>query len=138
MGKFPDFRRLMREDMAGSPDWIDRMILPINMFFDQANKLFRNLTIGDNVVGQWFPVTFSTPSDYATGGFNIITLTWPYPNAVNGMYVGMIREQVGNNPLVTSTITVSDWLNLTGNQLQIRYITGLAASKNYTGTVLVL
>lgn len=137
MSKPPDFRRVIRDDIPNAPGWVDKVIGAYNLFLEQTYSLFNgNLTIGDNVTGKNAYVTFSTPSDYATGGFNTISFAWSNKKSIQNIIVGSIVESTGAQ--IIDAVTVTGWTQTTTSNVNVTYITGLQPSKKYTVNLLVL
>ncbi len=142
----PEFRRILREDLPSAPDWVNSLITPINLFFEQVyNAMNRKLTIGDNVNGMVYQGTVSVPSNYNNGVNSNFT-------KLNFQYTGNTPPKsivVGQISLVSSTYVpmihpVSiDWSSSTSASssstlITVNYITGLTAGSQYTITLLCL
>jgi len=142
----PEFRRILKEDLTAAPDWIDGMITPINLFFEQVyNAMNKKLSINDNVNGMVYSGQFSTPSTYSDGAnINFNKFSFNYTGSFNPRSI-----LIGNINLNSSYATTQikpvfvDWtLSTTALSstpiITINYITGLIASSSYNITLLCI
>lgn len=138
MAQVPEFKRLMREDFAEiEEEWVDRLIYPINTFNEQVYAaLNQALTVGDNVVGVYRDLTFTTLSTYSTGGWTNQTINWPYRTAPKSVTIGAIHPT--DSDTVIKTAVSLDWKLTSPNVITIRYVAGLANSTKYTATLLCM
>lgn len=137
MSKPPELRRLLREDLnEKDSNWIDKLISPINMFFEQVYSSFSTLTIGDNITGAITTISFKTPANYSTGGFNEVLVPWNKTVAAQVIFIGKINNK--NRNIITNAVSITDWTQLTQQNIRINYISGLANSSIYEMTVLIL
>lgn len=137
MAKPPEFRRVLREDIPDAPNWVDPIITNYNLFLEQSYSLFNsNLTVGDNVTGRIYQTTFTTPSDYATGGFNSFQFAWSFFKNPEVVVVGKIEKVAGG--IITDPVTVTSWSQPSANSVKISYISGLAASTKYNIRLLAM
>jgi hypothetical protein len=136
----PTFSRFTISDIPKAPDWIGYVFQKLNLFCEQTvATLTRNLSIGENVQGQKFTFTVSTPSDYATGGFNRVTLQYTGGGQPTCAVVGRIVDSTGD--VILTSPVVTNWqlnLNVNPSTVVIDYISGLAADRRYTINLLVL
>lgn len=139
MSSPPDFKRILREDLKEAPGWIDKLITPINQFFEQTQSLFNGqLTVGDNVAGGLVKISFSTPADYTTAnGFTPVKFTWSRSGSMNAILIGKIAVSSGNYTVMTKPVSL-DWRQLDVSTGQVNFITGLEPSTKYTATLVVL
>lgn len=137
MAKPPDFRRVLRDDIPDAPNWVDPIIGAYNIFMEQSYSLFnKNLSIGDNVTGKIVSITFTTPSDYLTGGFNNLRFSWEFSKVVDTITIGKIEKYSGGT--ILSPVTVTSWSQPNSSTVTVSYIAGLAASTKYTVKLLVM
>ena len=142
----PEFRRILREDLPNAPDWVNSVLTPLNLFFEQVyNVVNRKLTIGDNVNGMVYTGTIRVPSNYVDGvSTNFSPVSFQYTGTYTPTSVLM-----GKITLVSSTYTpiikpvYVDWSTSTSSSsnatlITVNYITGLEASKQYNITLLCL
>lgn len=136
----PVFKRFTISDTPNAPNWLESVYGPLNLFCEQTvQTLNKNLTFGGNVQGQKFSVALTTPSDYATGGFQPISFSYTGGGQPNCCLVGQISRQDGTR--ILSPVVVTDWLmniNTSPYTVNINYIAGLAASTKYNVTLVVL
>lgn len=134
----PVFRRFTLQDIPNAPNWIEQILTPLNLFCETTvSALNQNISIGQNVQGMKYSVSFTTPADYVTGGFNPITFNYIGGGQPNCLLIGSISN---SSPILTS-VSVTDWnlnINVSPFRVQVNYIAGLAASTKYNVTFLVL
>lgn len=135
----PDFRRFSLEDIDPTKSgWIERLITPLNIFLEQTYSLFNsNLTVGDNINGRLIQTTFSTPSDYSTGGFTTFLIPWNKTVNANIVTLGYIKPSANLLSVITEPTSVQ-WNQINTANIRIDYITGLADSTKYTVRFLIL
>lgn len=136
----PTFRRFTQQDVPTAPNWINTVFNPLNIFCEQVVQILnKNLTIGENVQGAKFTTSFTTLSNYSSGGFTPITFTYNNGGQPNCCLIGQIANSDGT--LITSPVSVTSWyLNLNTNPatVTINYIGGLTANNTYSITLLVI
>lgn len=141
MAQIPDIRRIQRQDMPGSPNWVDPLISPLNLFMEQTvAALSGNLNV-QNIAMSLSNVTFSTPSNYSDGAnnnFNAFTFAIPF-NGASAVIVGSIdinsnNYSFSNKPVV---LPVGGWRETSPGKITINYLTGLTASTSYKAIFLV-
>lgn len=140
MAQPPVFRRFSISDYPTADSWVETMFSPLNVFCEQTvSNLTKNLSIGQNVQGQKFSTSFTTPSDYATGGFTKITFQYTGGGTPNCFLIGSISRTDGTAILTPVTITSAfSNINVSPLQVTINYIAGLAADTKYNITLLAL
>jgi hypothetical protein len=136
----PVFRRFTLQDIPAAPNWMSNILTPLNLFCETTvSSLNKNLTIGDNVQGQKFSTSFTTPSDYSGGGFPTVRFAYTGGGQPNCLLLGSISRANGTQLL--SPVSINDWfLNINQNpfQVTVNYIAGLAANTKYNVTFLVI
>lgn len=136
----PTFRRFTMSDFPAAPNWMENLFGPLNVFCEQTvNSLNKNLTIGQNVQGKKFTVTFTTTANYTTGDFLPIKFQYDSTNIPTCCILGNIAKTDGSKILTATSIT--NWSfnqNVSPAQVSIGYIAGLAASTKYVAQILVL
>lgn len=136
----PVFRRFSQGDFPESPNWLAQVFNPLNVFAETTvATLNRNLTIGQNVQGQKYSTSFTTPAGYAGGDFATISLTYTGGGQPNCLMLGQITNVDGT--LITTPVTITDWflnLNQSPFVITIGYIAGLTASTQYRATFIAL
>lgn len=65
MAKLPVFKRIQREDFPDAPAWVDRLLYPLNKFFEGVYAaLNQNLTFTENLATGLVSLEFETPATY--------------------------------------------------------------------------
>lgn len=140
MALLPLFRRLNKEDIPNAPNWISDIINPLNTFQEQTLALLNGqLSIGQNVQGQKFTSSFTTPSTYATGAFTPIKFLYIGGGQPSCLMIGQITRTDGT--AITTPVSITGWtlnINTSPYQAYITYIAGLSASTQYSGTFILL
>ena len=127
--------KVFPENLNNPPSWVKNLLIPLNQFNEQVyNALSHNLTIGDNVVGDFYTISFTTPSTYGAGsppGFTNIKFIWNYSNikAPEAVLIAQISPKSANT-YITDAVGVPTWSYDSGT-ITVSYITGLAASTTY-------
>ena len=136
----PVFRRFNKTDLPAAPNWIEAIFNPLNVFCEQTvAALTQNLVIGENVQGQKFSASITTPTDYATGGFSPITYNYTGGGRPTCLMIGQINKLDGTLILLPAVIT--NWVlnvNKTPYLITINYIAGLDASTQYNITMVII
>lgn len=141
MAKLPEIKRISREDLQDAPDWIERLLWPLNTFMQNVyTALDQNLTIGPNIVGLHKQLTFRTGADYGDAmvdnhGFTPVTFTHSLKMRPQSVILSQISIK-GSTVTIYDPVTVQ-WTESNG-VVSVNYITGLAVSTQYTATFLVL
>ena len=140
MAQIPTFRRFSVADYPTAPNWLGGVFGPLNLFCEQTvSGLNKNLAIGQNVQGQKFTTTFTTLSNYTTGGWNTINFAYNGSGAPDCLLIGNISRVDGTT--ILTPITITDWQLSTDTipfQVMIKYIAGLSNSTKYNITFLAL
>jgi hypothetical protein len=136
----PVYRRFSIQDIPNAPNWAEQVFVPLNLFCETSvAAMNKNLTIGDNVQGMKYSVSFVTPADYATGGFNTIVFNYTSNGQPNNLIIGSIARNDG--ALMLSPISINKWtlnINTSPAKVTVDYIAGLAASTKYNVNFLVI
>jgi len=135
--KSPDFKRLDISDFnLNDPEWLNKFIGVLNLYMEQTSSVLNNLSIQDNIIGGIIPATFSTPSDYGTGGFTPILLPWNEGVNAQVIMIGYIRSV--NTPQIPLTTAISlQWTQPSATNIKIDFIAGLSASTKYSARFLI-
>ena len=65
MASLPPIKRISKEDLPDAPDWIEKVIYPVNLFFDSVYRALNGrLTSPENIVGQVKELSFQVISTY--------------------------------------------------------------------------
>lgn len=140
MAKLPAFKRLQREDFPDAPAWIDRLIYPVNRFFDSVyNALNKRLDFIDNLQGEFRTISFETTGSYDGSAANFDSLQFVHSLKVKPK--GLLLCQIQKDGLaeyspIEGDVYV-DWVEVNGT-VEIGLVRGLAASTSYTITVLLI
>ena len=135
MAKIPPIRRLSVEDFKEQAEWIERLITPINDYFERTTTaLNRNLTIAENFAGDIRTVTID--------GTYPLKLSWSLSARPTAVLVGGIARTTGASFTQTSALQVTWQFNQAG-QLQIDSLLGTlnpapSASDKYRLTLVCL
>jgi hypothetical protein len=134
-----DFRRVAIEDMKGAPDWVSVIINPVNLFMEQCSALINGrLTFGSNVSGMVNTTTFTTPSTYATGGFNAFSFNFTGKARPSACIIGSITQTSPSAVILTPTAVQWSFNNAVNPpQVNILYVAGLLPNTTYSLTLVV-
>ena len=136
----PVFRRFSIADIPNAPNWIANILNPLNTFCEQVVQMFtKSLQIGQNVQGSIYAAQFTTPTNYASGGFPTLTYQYNGGGTPTNLLIGQIATADGS-PLLTP-VSINSWTlntNVNPAQINVNYIAGLTASKKYNITLLAL
>jgi hypothetical protein len=136
----PVFRRFNKGDLPAAPNWIENIFNPLNVFCETVTTtLTKNLTIGENVQGQKFTVTFTTLPTYTTGDFTPIRYNYTGGGQPNCLMIGNISRTDGTLMLLPPAVT--GWsMNINKNPflITINYIAGLDNSTQYNITLVAI
>lgn len=140
MSSPPDFRRINRQDLPGSPAWVDNLLSPVNLFFEQTYALLNGSVDFQNITGQQITTTFSTPSNYLDGenlNFNTISFAVDFSGVtsviISSIDINSNNTTISNKPV---TLPVGGWRETSAGKIIINYITGLQANTAYSVTFL--
>lgn len=136
--KLPQIQRILREDIPDAPEWVSKLLSPLNLFIDSVySGLNKNITHDENLDVQIRDLSFTTVSTYTPGGdFDAISFKRGTKNKAKGVILLDIRIDQDYFSPITSATTLS-WQEINGN-IKIEFITGLANSTKYTGKVMVI
>lgn len=139
MAKLPVIKRVLREDIPSAPDWIGRLLYPMNLFFENVyNALNSDLTFSENIRSQVKDISFTTSSAYdgTAANFETLEFTIELGSFPQGVFILSLVEDTDNfTPIEDSPFI--NWQAING-VMQISLITGLTASKSYILKVLVI
>lgn len=130
----PIYKRLSREDFQDAPNWIDRLLLPLNQFMESTTNIFsKNISLGDNIQARSFTLNLTTSATYTTGTFEPVKFSWGGSSLPTFVQVTSITKDDGT-PFLGSVGTPA-WRYVDG--VVISYVPGLADSTKYSVTFLV-
>lgn len=102
MAKISATKKLILEDFPGQKPWIDKLVAPINAFFEQVYfALVSGLTLKQNLKAQVFDYVLPLNINYA----NTIKFNWTLNEPPTAVFIGFAREilsvptQIGNHSL---------------------------------------
>jgi hypothetical protein len=137
--KLPTFKRILKEDLKEAPGWIDKVIGPVNSFFESIyHALNKGLTFEENIAAQIRELSFTT-----TAGYNGTVAQWKvinFQSTLGKRAKGLILLQLTQVEAVYTPIENDiciDWQDLNGD-IRIGLIRGLTASKTYQLRVLLI
>jgi hypothetical protein len=120
MAKIPPLQRLQAQDFPKQSDWIDKLLSPINSFFEKTvTNLNKNLTIADNFLGDFKTVELD--------GVWPVKLAWGLSARPISVLVGNVYRSDGNSFTLSTAVQVQWQFNQSGD-LQIDGITGITPS----------
>lgn len=126
MGALPPVNRISREDIKGAPAWVDRMIHILNDFMQGVySALNKNLSIGDNVIGEFKDFELKAGANADDNTFTFITKV---ANPKGVVVIAATQDAASYTP-ITSAVWCS-W-RLGNGQIIIDAITGLTNGATY-------
>lgn len=135
MASLPPIKRISKEDIPEAPPWIEKVIYPVNLFFDSVYRALNGrLTSPENISAEVKEINFQVPSSYdgtTVSDWDILTFQSSIGRLAKSLQVMQIIEVVntGNFAPIGKDITI-DWED-ENRLIKIHYITGLTASKKY-------
>lgn len=130
----PTFKRIMREDIPGAPEWIDPFILSLNQFFESTYRaLNKALTLSENSNSQIKTITFTAG---ATPTANAQRFALTMTVKPKSLHIGYIR-QVENTYTPLTSVPFPNWHQESG-EIVIDSILGLTSGKTYEVTFILM
>lgn len=139
--KLTNFFNVNRENLPGSDDWVEYLLGPLNSsLYGIWQALNQNLTIGDNLIGQTTVLNVSTSSTYSSGQFTPVRVPWNFAGKQRPVHVLVTNvTQPSSQPNILNTVSIPSWTyEFSSGSIQIPYIAGLADSRSYQLTLLIL
>lgn len=134
--RLPNIQKILRQDVSEAPDWILKIIGPINGFFEEVYVgLNRNITFRENIGCNIVDFQITTPSTYPTD-FTTISVQSKLKTVVEGVVLLKLTLKADNMTLIKQASTI-EWTPVDGGA-RIDFISGLTASKTYNVRVMVL
>ena len=102
MSALPPIKRITKEDLREAPNWIDRLLIPLNQFFDSVyGALNRNLTFEENIrcQVQTFQLVAGVAASDNTTSFALTLKRVPI-----GLFVVNKRKVAGNYAAIGSCV----------------------------------
>ena len=135
MAKLPSITRVRREDIPDAPDWIEKLLTPLNQFMESVyGALNKNLALEANVTAQIKELTFSTDTSGAIQGD--LSFQRTLKTKAKGLLVLQLLEDADNHTPHEGAVHV-DWLDISG-VIEIYAISELSPSTDYRIRVLLL
>lgn len=95
--------------------------------------LSQNLTLGDNIVGQYSNVSLTTASTYLNGTFNPITIPWKFASKQPPKSVLIAQITVPSSGYQLLSAQSVQWTyNDSNGTISIAYVAGLSNSSTYS------
>jgi len=115
--KTPELQRLILEEFPGQQDWIEKLIGPINLFFQTVvNALNKQLTFRENIDCEFY-------EQRVTGAYPV-DLAWTRKAAPRAAWIAYAREADGEHVTFTSPLFL-DWEFTSDGQFRINDIVNL-------------
>ena len=140
MGKISTINRISREDIPDAPDWILQILQPLNQFISETNiALTKNVDFVENIPAIKFPFSVATGDTYPTSfpSFTIKNTLRTKPVGVLLLSLSEVDATVLTN-VTANTVRWSYKNSKEGSFVSIDWITGLVASKKYSGVLLII
>lgn len=131
MATLPDVKRISREDIPGAPDWIDRLLEPLNRFLDTVyGGLNRGLTFRENFLSQTqsFQIVAGASAASCTASFILTMKAKPFLIFLVATPSGTLGDTA--SPAFT-------W-NYDGTNINITSISGLTNGVTYNLTAVLI
>lgn len=130
MARIPVQQQLSRQDFPEAPDWIAKVLYPIQLFMTTVVRALTNrLTLQDNFSYVQSEVKFiagATPSD------NVLQFRWELPRQPVELTMHVTRT----DGVYDVIFPVPSW-NLVGDNIQINGMQGLTSGVEYNITTVV-
>jgi hypothetical protein len=99
--KTPELKRLILEEFPEQQEWIEKLIEPINLFFQTVvNALNKQITFGDNIDCEFYEQRLS--------GSYPVDLVWSRKAPPRAAWIAYARETAGEHTTFTSALYL-DW-----------------------------
>jgi len=131
----PQIKRIAKEDLGPeAPTWIDRILSPLNTFFDTLYRgLNKNITFSENIDCQFYTFTITAGAAATDNTLKFIQKTNSKPN-----YLIPLNVSVFGSGNVYSATNLSLLWFADGAQININSISGLTDGTKYQITILIL
>jgi hypothetical protein len=135
MAFLPPVKRISKEDLPEAPPWTEKLIYPINLFFDSVYRALNGkLTVPENILAEIREINFQVRSDYDgsdTDKWDVLSFQSRLGNRARGLQVFQLLRVVDSSAFtpIASGVFV-DWEDENRN-IKINYITGLTAGGKY-------
>jgi hypothetical protein len=134
MSTLPPINRISKEDLKDAPAWIDRLLYPLNLFFDSVYRgLNHSLTFQENIDSQ--QISFSLTAGAAALN-NTAKFTVDMKNKPTGLLLKSATLVAGNYTPIGQPVFV-EWYYESGF-INVTAISGLTVGKVYNFTILLI
>ncbi len=117
MSRIPPLSRLTSEEFKDQADWIERLLTPLNLFFERVTSaLNKGLTVADNMAGAMKTVELN--------GTWPVKVAWELNLRPVSVLVGQVYRTDGASFVLANACQVQWQFNQSG-QLQIDGVTGI-------------
>ena len=124
MAKIPVIQQLQRSDFPDAPDWISKLLYPLQLFMTSViGALTSQLTVQDNFSVATNSLTFVAA---ASADLNKFTFIWPYTRQPVALWMHATRTD-GTTPTI---YVVPSW-NMINGTISINGIQGLTNGVSY-------
>jgi hypothetical protein len=140
MASLPPVKKITKEDLRDAPSWVTYLLNPLNTFMESVySALDSNLTLGDNISADIVTISFKTRSDYGTttpltDGWEVQKVKSTTRYRPKSVVVGGIVDKEKFSTITSNIFVHWEFLN---GFINIKYITGLEASKKYEVNLLI-
>jgi hypothetical protein len=136
VGRLPEIRRILREDIKEAPSWIEKLLTPLNSFMSVVyENLNKNITFRENIACQIKEMEFETLATYSSLDWTLVQFKGLSYKAT-GVLLMQLYEKADTYIPIKKAVSI-DWLDLNGS-ININYISGLENSKKYFARFLVI
>jgi hypothetical protein len=134
MSTLPPINRISKEDLRDAPAWIDRLLYPLNLFFDSVYRgMNRALTFKENIDSQ--EISFQVTAGAAPAD-NVAKFTVTMNNKPTGLILKSASLVAGNYTPIGQAVFV-EWYYEDG-YVNITAISGLTAASVYNFVILLI
>ena len=132
----PRLKKIKREDMPGSREWIDPLLLVVNQTTQTLNAAFGGqLELASNVAGDVRDLEVLTGPNYTLGIMPLVKLRPTITTRARACQILQVID-LDDVDAILSGPYEADWRDI-GGELQIRWISGLDGSKRYQVRVFI-
>lgn len=130
----PPIQRISREDVKGSPEWVNQLLTPLNIFLDTIyGGLNKGLTIRENLLSQIETVEVNAGATAVSNAKQFLLKMKAKPQHV----IPLSYQVKGAADLTTGCGLSMTW-NCDGTNVNITSISGLTNGLVYSVTVLLI
>lgn len=134
--RLPPLRKVLKESLKGSPDWINPVIESLNSFQEWVYQMFnKNLTFADNFQAFIKELTYTTNSSYPGTPNGDVRISTELKVKASGLILLQAVEKTTYIPAAGPVYV--PWVEDNG-YIVIGSIEGLEASKTYIIRLLII